>query len=196
MTVTAPRFTLADADLAYDEWGMNCGPSALAAMVGLTLDEVRPHMGDFESKHYTNPTLMIAALRSTHTVFRITKLGDKTAGAVCTFRGLPRYGLARIQWEGPWTMPGVPMRVRYRFTHWVGAVHKGSDLGIFDVNCMNNGTGWCRYEDWRDTVVPHIIQQYPRANGGWHVTHAVEIEKDAKVLPTVPGEPDLEVSSL
>src|SRR5580700_11291869 len=54
MTVNPPRFTPADADRAYEEWGMNCGPSALAAVMGMTFDEVRPHMGDFERKHYTN----------------------------------------------------------------------------------------------------------------------------------------------
>jgi len=70
----AVRFTLADADRAADLWGMNCGPGALAAVCGLTLDEVRPHMGDFESKGYTNPTLMFAALKSIgvkHSLIRV-----------------------------------------------------------------------------------------------------------------------------
>jgi hypothetical protein len=51
------KFTQEESHQAFDAWGFNCGPSAIAAVVGLTIDEVRPHMGDFESKHYTNPTL-------------------------------------------------------------------------------------------------------------------------------------------
>jgi hypothetical protein len=61
----APRFTEADANRAHDEWGANCGPGAIAAILALTLDELRPYMGDFESKRYTNPTLMWATVRAT-----------------------------------------------------------------------------------------------------------------------------------
>jgi hypothetical protein len=85
--------------------------AALSAITGLTLNEIRPHMGDFETKRYTNPTMMFAALKSVGVRWR-------TNGKNSTH--WPRYGLARIQWEGPWTAPGVPMRVRYRHSHWVG----------------------------------------------------------------------------
>jgi len=57
-----PKFSAADAERAADEWGMNCGPGAIAAIFGLTLDQVRPFMGDFERKRYTNPTLMFDTL--------------------------------------------------------------------------------------------------------------------------------------
>jgi hypothetical protein len=173
MTIAAPRFTLADADHAHEEWGMNCGPSALAAIFGMTLDEVRPHMGDFERKHYTNPTLMIAALRSIRCVWR------KRAS------GWPIYGLARIQWEGPWTKSGVPMRARYRYTHWVGAATRSNEVGVFDINAMANGTGWCSLHDWEDVIVPHILKQYPAASGAWHITHSMEVQPEAKITRTV-----------
>ena len=39
-----PRFSLSDAERVQDEWGANCGPGAVAAICGLTLDELRPHM--------------------------------------------------------------------------------------------------------------------------------------------------------
>ena len=94
------RFTLEDAHRASDAWGCNCGPSALAAVTGMTLDEVRPFMGDFEQKHYTNPTLMWSILNNIGARWSVTKPP----------RTWPRYGLARIQWEGPWTKPGVPAR--------------------------------------------------------------------------------------
>ena len=104
-----PRFTPDDAQSAWERWGCNCGPTALAVMAGATLDEVRPHLSGFDGKRYTNPTMMFGALKS-------IGLSFNRIGAAW-----PRYGLARIQWEGPWTQPGVPMRARYRFTHWVAS---------------------------------------------------------------------------
>jgi len=166
---SAPRFTLADVERAADEWGCNCGPASVAAICGLTLDEVRPHLGDFERKHHTNPTLMWGILRSLGVRFSCRRYD-------WTRDGWPTWGLARVQWEGPWTAPGVPPVVAYRFSHWVGAKMVQNGVGIFDVNCLNNGSGWCSVKDWTNIVVPWITKQYPRANGGWHITHAVEIE--------------------
>ena len=152
---------------ANDEWGANCGPGAIAAIMGMTLDDVRPHMGDFEQKHYTNPTLMWSTLRS------IGRHWCKTKPE------WPFHGLVRIQWEGPWTAEGVNPKARYRYTHWVGCIRAAATIGIFDINALANGTGWCSLEDWESTVVPFILEEYPRANGKWHITHAVEVERKA-----------------
>jgi hypothetical protein len=78
----------------------------------------------------------------------------------------PAYGLARVQFEGPWTRPGVPMRVRYRYSHWVGSFDDGSMLFVFDVNA-----GWCTYAHWRDKTMPWLTGDIPRASGRWHLTH-------------------------
>lgn len=162
------RFTLEDAETAFAAWGANCGPGAVAAIMGLKLDEVRPHMGDFEEKGYTNPTLMFQVLRSLgvrHTIF--------SAGRIVW----PAYGLARIQWDGPWTEPGVPVRARYRHTHWVGANARNPDnIGIFDINALANGTGWSSLADWSSVIVPHILSEcVKRTNGRWQITHAIEV---------------------
>lgn len=166
-----PRFTTEDLDRANETWGANCGAGAIAAICNLTLDEVRPHMGDFEKKGYTNPTLMWQVLQSIGVAFsyRGGDLGQKW---------FPNYGLARIQWEGPWTKPGVPARAAYRHTHWVGARRNSAGfVGIFDINALGNGTGWASLDDWRTAVVPYILQEcVPRADGGWHITHAVEVQ--------------------
>jgi hypothetical protein len=188
MTIKPRPFTFADAERAYDEWGANCGPGAVAAIMGMTLDAVRPIMAaeGFEAKHYTNPSMMNAVLQRIGRPWR--KIGADW----------PQWGLVRVQWEGPWTKPGVPMRARYRYTHWVGSARGAGDWGIFDINCMNNGTGWCSLANWRGIVVPYILQQYPRASGTWHVTHAIEVEPVGKVTRTVlsfPGDPDLELTA-
>lgn len=177
----ALRFSTADAYAAYDSWGANCGPGAIAAVLGLTLSELRPHLGDFERKRYTNPTLMWDILRRLGVTFRVVR--DGPGGT--TARTWPRYGLARVQWEGPWTEPGVPIAARYRQTHWVGACapdHAGRDIGIFDINAMNSG-GWIALHDWIGTIVPWLLREaVPRANGRWHLTHAVEISGVADVV--------------
>ncbi len=162
-----PAFTADDAERAFDKWGCNCGPAAIAAICGLTLDEVRPHMGDFEARGYTNPTLMWAVLRS----IGIKWWEVKPPGP------WPEYGLCRVQWEGPWTEPGVPMRARYRHTHWVGAhTRESGEIGVFDINAIGNGSGWSSLNDWREKLVPWILKEcVPRANGSWHLTHVVEV---------------------
>lgn len=167
--IPALAFTLADAERANDEWGANCGPAALAAVLGKPLGDVRPHLVGFALKGYTNPTMMFDALRSLDIQHKRNKPS--------TSRGCPwpKFGLAHIQWEGPWTKPGVPMRARYRYTHWVGACARNpSDVGIFDINAMNSG-GWVSLDDWSATIVPYILKNVPRATGGWHITHSVEI---------------------
>ena len=163
----------AEAEAAHAKWGANCGPAALAAIMGLTLDQVRPHMGDFESKGYTNPTLMFAALDSIGRRWRRARCVDTPFGM-----RWPDYGLVRVQWEGPWTAPGVPLRARYRFTHWVAAAREGAGVAVFDVNASGNGSGWCSVEDWESVVVPWILSEcVPRATGGWHMTHVIEVSQ-------------------
>ncbi len=171
--MTALRFTLADVERANAAWGCNCGPTALAAICGLTLDEVRAHMPDFPG--YTNPTLMKRALNSVGKPWLIDGKDPSW----------PLYGLARIQWEGPWTQPGVPMAARYRQTHWVGAWttdRPHNRVGVWDVNALANGSGWCALADWTATIVPFITADIKRASGGWHITHAIEIDR-----PTTNG---------
>ena len=166
------RFDAADADRAAEEWGCNCGPAAVAAVCGLTLDEVRPHLHEFERKRYTNPLLMYRILDS---------VGAKWTKT--TNRGIlplywPGFGLARIQWHGPWTAPGVPHQAAYRHTHWVGSMRGITDIGIFDVNALANGTGWVSVGGWSSVLVPMILEACePKADGEWSITHAIEVQR-------------------
>lgn len=157
------RFTYLDAERAFHDWGCNCGPAALAAICELTLDEVRPHVPGFAERRYTNAPMMMFALRS---------LGRRFAKARAQW---PRFGLVRVQWEGPWTQPGVPIAARYRYTHWIGTKLGHESRGVFDVNCMANETGWVDYEAWCAEVAPLLAAGYPRASGAWHVTHGLEV---------------------
>jgi hypothetical protein len=170
------RFSIEDAKRASDEWGANCGPGALAAVTGHTLEEVRPLMGDFERKRYTNPTLMFDCLKRTiedHKFFWL----DKRTTPEDEF--MPGYGLLRVQWHGPWMKPGVPIRARYRHTHWIGYQrHDDGQEAVFDINAMYAG-GWISYMNWATVLVPWILSEcVPKADGDFSFTHAVEITSD------------------
>jgi len=169
------KFTLAEFEAANDEWGINCGPGALAAVCGMSLDEVRRHMGDFEQKRYTNPSLMFAALKSAGMKYRLRQPGGAPGRAF----DWPGYGLCRVQWHGPWMAPGVPIAARYRQTHWIGAcIGDNGGIGVFDVNCLNNGTGWVSLPDWRTIAVPFILAScVKRSTGEWSLTHSIEIDE-------------------
>jgi hypothetical protein len=164
-------FSAAEAIKSSDEWGCNCGPGALAAILGKTLDEVRPLIPGFEQKRYTNPTMMYEALNASKTAWRIDR------GLAAT-RFFPKYGLARVQWEGPWTEPGVPARARYRYTHWIGSHVTADRISIFDINAIAYG-GWIHADEWTNDLVPWLLKElYPRANGKWHLTHVIEISRE------------------
>ncbi len=165
------KITQFDAERASDAWGANCGPAALAAALDVTLDDVRSLFGlEFEAKGYTNPSLMWAALGRSHRRWRKSPI-----------KHWPSYGLARIQWEGPWTEPGMNPRWAYRHTHWV-AVRRTADMAVevFDVNALSVG-GWIPLDTWRTRLVPWLLRRaVPRASGGWHITHSIEIEHQAE----------------
>jgi hypothetical protein len=171
------RFTEEDANEAWEAYGFNCGPAAICAICGMTPEEIRSHLGDFELKRYTNPTLMWKILENLNVRIKgIRGLADNVPKL-----SWPRWGLARVQWEGPWTAPGVPIKARYRQTHWIGVNSTNpSDIGIWDVNCLNNGNGWVSLSNWESIIVPAILKAcHPKADGRWHLTHTVEIEASA-----------------
>ena len=179
LQATPPRFSPEEFDRAHDDWGANCGPGAIAAICGLTLDELRPHLGDFERKRYTNPTLMFGILRRLYDLGVVSRRSFPNEVA-------PQYGLVRVQWHGPWMRAGVPIAARYRHTHWIGVAHRpgengAGDTGVFDINALGNGTGWVRKADWLGIIVPAILQHcVPGADGGLSYTHAIEIEQMAQ----------------
>lgn len=156
-----------EAQAAAEAWGFNCGPGALCAVTGMTPAAIRPLMGDFEKKGYTNPTLMVEVLGRLPLLYRQTYRADQP-GVVMAPSPL---SLVRVQWAGRWTDPGVPMRARYRHTHWVAV--DGAE--VFDVNAICAG-GWIPMREWTDGLVPWLLKEaVPGATGEHWVTHAIEV---------------------
>ena len=47
----------------------------------------------------------------------------------------------------------------------------------FDINAMNSG-GWIEVNDWAGSLVPWLLSECePKANGRWHLTHAIEVAR-------------------
>lgn len=161
--------TVEQMERAYDEWGCNCGPGALCAILGLTPDEVRPHLEGFDRKRYTNPTMMWAALESLGVQYDKDVLGRRDPGTLA----LPSFGIARVQWSGPWCEEGRPARAAYRHTHWIAAIAACRPVAIFDVN---NPGSWVSVGSWTEIIVPWLLKGCePKADGTFWYTHSVEI---------------------
>ena len=173
------RYTIDEAQAAADAWGFNCGPGALTAVLGMTPDELRPHLGDFEQRGYTNPSLMAAILRRLNVPFQRVFESAVDPGARPVV--WPRFGLVRIQWSGPWTKPGVPMAARYQRTHWIavygapaGMPPAETPLGVYDVNVGH----WIAWEAWTKRVAPDLAKSHGKgADGTWWPTHCLEIQQ-------------------
>ncbi|MFO0940125.1 MAG: hypothetical protein U0930_05095 [Pirellulales bacterium] len=172
------RFDIDSAGKASDEWGFNCGPGALCAVLGKTPDELRPHLLDFESKRYASPSMMANILRGMGIQFR--RVWE--AKADCTRDKLemgvfPQFGLVRIQWDGPWCNAGVSIPARYRKTHWIAyasSAYTGEEMA-FDINAMCVG-GWITFREWTLQLAPWLIRECVKfGNGKWWPTHCWEV---------------------
>ena len=167
-----PKFDVEAADAAYKEWGFNCGPAALCAVLGMRPEELRPYLGDFEKKKYLNPKLMYEVLSK----FDNIRYSTKYRGDVpCAFPEI-YYSLVRVQWGGPWTRQGVPLPARQRHTHWVAMQYFLKPF-VFDINAICCG-GWICFKEWEKTMMPWLARQcVPEWDGVIWPTHVIEIRR-------------------
>lgn len=184
-----------DAMHASNVWGANCGPGALAAILGLHINAVHGFIPGFDEKKYTNPTMMKQALERLGVKWRdrsandpnnyADEMAEQDPGGVSLMtlkptdyrqfksHALVRYGLVRIQFE-PWYG-----RLAYHFTHWVGAAEfrlgvepaARTDLFVFDINY-----GWRRFDDWAAKMPELAKDASPKSDGNWHATHRWELD--------------------
>ena len=171
-TIPTVRFSLDEAQKAEDEWRFNCGPGALCAILGKTPDEIRPFLGDFETKKYMSPSMMKGFFLAT---------GYKFTWNVIPYTIPPmnlwkHNSLIRVQWAGPWTEAGAYPIAKSRHTHWIGCKHVwGAEVHIFDINAMCVG-GWMPLSEWEGQLVPWLLSECePKADGRWWQTHIVEV---------------------
>jgi len=161
-------FTMEDVREA-EGWGFNCGPFALCAMLDLSPAQLRPHLGDFEKKHYLNPRLMRKALASLQQKYR-------WVSQAVPYNYWSHRSLVRIQWDGPWCNEGAHWSARLRHTHWIGVEHTCPGIRVYDVNAMCVG-GFVPFDEWALELVPWLLREVePKANGKWWATHLAVLE--------------------
>jgi hypothetical protein len=123
----------------------------LAAILGWTVDEVRPLMTDIERRQYVNPTHMKAALDRAGVRYR-------SIGA-----HRPTYGLMFVQWSGH---EHQPINVQYRFTHWLAITGER----VFEVNAPE----LVSWDEWQ-RVMPRMMQEAGKGDGGVRIRSGIEV---------------------
>lgn len=148
-----------DVDEQHELWGANCGPAALAAILGRTVAEVRPliqpfkgymHAGDLEHALMCVPRVSVR--RQNFTVIH---------GRGSRSRPWPTHGLAVIQIDGPWCDLKNP-RAAYKYTHTVAVDRRGAFPRVYD----GNATMWLHEADWQREIMDEIVRT-KRATGWW-----------------------------
>lgn len=159
---------------AATSWGFNCGPAALCACLGMTPEQLRPHLLDFEERKYTSPSMMNAILDRLRAPYKLSSVpvGSRQAAF---------FGLVRVQFSGPWMRPEVPVAAQYKHTHWVASQFYGGQCWIFDINAfymaMGERAGWVPALQWSHQLLPNLLRvAVPRADGKWWFTHLYEID--------------------
>jgi hypothetical protein len=157
-------FSPPDVEAAHEAFGANCGPCALAALLGVPVADVRRGFPAFPARPWCSPTQMLDALRllGRRGVSKPNRPGNNMISP----------GLAHIQWTGPWTAAGASPRWAYRHTHWISvACTEYRSLGVYDVNVGH----WTTASAWAEKVVPYLLEDVPRADGGWWVRTTIEV---------------------
>ncbi|MDD2765588.1 MAG: hypothetical protein PHE83_16620 [Opitutaceae bacterium] len=139
---------------ASRDWKATCGPHAIAAATGVSLDEVRDTLADY--KGWMSPTQVENSLTVLGVAFRRTS--HLQTKALCD-------GLNRLQWAGPWLNPGMPPFTAYRHTHWI-AQRAGWVLCTATAPAQ-----WIPILIWLKSV--GSVRN--RGSEPWHITHHYEL---------------------
>lgn len=158
-------FDLNDAQNAYEKYGANCGPGALAAVAQVPLKDAVMAIPDFVKKGHTKETMMRSALR----VLQVNCV-EKEQGP------WPSHGLVRVLWHGPWWDDGLI--ARFMRSHWVGTTVLDGKRWTFDINAMSVG-GWLLHDEWVHDCAPYVASFEKDAYGTWSSweTWSVELSR-------------------
>lgn len=143
----------ADVDEQHELWGANCGPCALAALLGRPVAAVRELVQPWKGYMHAGD-LQEAVTRAQH---RSSRRDFRQHGRVWPLRGL-----AVIQIDGPWCLLKNP-RAAYTHTHTVAVDHMGAYRRIYD----GNANQWLHEADWQREIMDELVRETKRATGWW-----------------------------
>lgn len=164
-------YTPPDVIAANDAWGANCGPTALAAVLGCPVMDLREAFAWFPQPAHTTPTRIEQALRHLTLVGRT---GGWSRVADTDWPRSPFRGLAMMQWTGPWTdEPEAPWarRVAPIHTHLIGLAEGAITPMVYDVNQGTDEApgAWVPRKTWVTRTTPDLLD--------WH---RKEVDKRAR----------------
>jgi hypothetical protein len=146
-------------------WGANCGPSALAAILGMTAAEVRPLVERVQGGRFLN------YMNAGHLIDALRQAGRQVWRVECS-RGQVQWPKARelcvIQFDGPWCEPEVPAKARFRHTHIVASIRGGIMIYDGNANC------WLPKQEWQDKIMP-VLQRDVRRSTGWYTCTVLDV---------------------
>lgn len=189
-------YCVTEAELDAARWA-SCGPTALAALLGRPLAELRPHFPlQREKRTWTNLVQMKRAINSLG-VLGLSIADTSTAGLVegvgisLTYaRAWPRRGLAIVQFRGSWDRMPVHHAAQLTRSHWVACLPAGEPFGagrtlrvdaVFDVNavgvaCLMKANYWQSRSAWERVMAPMVAEDFgKRATGQWWIRAGIEV---------------------
>lgn len=128
---------------AHLEWKSNCGPTALAALLAMDVQPIRPAFPHFPGKAYTSLDHMHSALR--HFGFQYSSRFGINAK-------WPRFGLVFVTWPTAPSGGRKSKRMERALYHWIAAI---GDY-VFDPILMV----WHHREVWEPTVFAKLREEY------------------------------------
>jgi len=138
--------------------GAACGHCALAAWLDVPL-VIACHTGfEMDGTRLVRPWVNMPDMEA---AFRKCEVSARSVGYT-----LPRNGLALIQWQGPWTRPGVPPRVACMHRHWIAVRGKS----VWDINLEF----WESLKAWEAFVCRELM---PEKATGWTVARGYELAR-------------------
>jgi hypothetical protein len=136
----------------------NCAPSALAAYLNKTCEDVIKRCKHYQEKKRMPITPMLDLLKKYGKPHTSIKLKDKTTMPSKAF-GTCQVGMAFVQftgaWDGHWSQ-------EYAHTHWIAYDHGK----VYDVNALqfDGASGnWMAEKEWMSSIAPTLWS--PKATG-------------------------------
>lgn len=171
-----PLFVPPDVIAANDAWGANCGPTALAAVLGCPVMALRDAFSWFPRIAHTNPAHVEQALRLLTLQGRTggwSRVGGTTWPVEANAQHgqdwprSPFRGLGMVQWTGPWTddaEAGWAKRVAPMHTHVIGLAEGGLGPMIYDCNqSIEDIPGaWLSRETWVTRTAPELLRWHQK----------------------------------
>lgn len=167
------QFDIHDQQRAWDLLGSNCGPGAIAALCGSTPEAVARLLGE-----------QFLKLKGTTEIMLRQALDDLVMPWEDAAPGWVDYGIARVQWDGPWIHDPDPFK-KFRHSHWIGVSTRGlPHVMIFDINAISVG-GWISLSEWDAVLRPWLLEACEaEATGRWHISEAIRLLPEARASLT------------